>query len=99
MTIHLSDDWARFVHAEVASGRFASEQEVVEASLRLLQQRDQSTATEMASGEGEARDHKPIWEVAAELRKTIPEEEWLKLPVDGAEQLDHYIYGSPKRRP
>ena len=40
---------------------------------------------------------KPLWERAAELRKTVPEEEWAKLPTDGAEQLDHYIYGSPKR--
>ena len=27
----------------------------------------------------------------------IPEEEFLKLPADGAEQHDHYIYGTPKR--
>jgi hypothetical protein len=40
---------------------------------------------------------KPHWERAAELRKSIPEEEWAKLPVDGSEQLDHYIHGSPKR--
>ena len=25
------------------------------------------------------------------------DEEWDKLPVDGAEQHDHYIYGTPKR--
>jgi putative addiction module CopG family antidote len=40
---------------------------------------------------------KPIWERAAELRKTIPAEEWDKLPADGARQLKHYLYGSPKR--
>jgi hypothetical protein len=40
---------------------------------------------------------KPIWEVVAELRKSAPPEEFLKLPKDGAEQLDHYLYGSPKR--
>jgi len=43
--------------------------------------------------------HKPIWEVAEEIRKRIPAEEWAKLPKDGAEQLDHYIYGSAKRPP
>jgi hypothetical protein len=41
---------------------------------------------------------KPLWQRAAELRKSIPEEEWAKLPTDGSEQLDHYIYGSPKRQ-
>ena len=40
---------------------------------------------------------KPLWERAAELRQSIPAEEWDKLPTDGATQLDHYIYGSPKR--
>ena len=43
------------------------------------------------------RVSKPIWEVADELRKSIPAEEWAKLPVDGASQHDHYIYGTPKR--
>jgi len=41
--------------------------------------------------------HKPIWEEIEELTANIPDEEFLKLPVDGAEQLDHYIYGLPKR--
>lgn len=38
-----------------------------------------------------------IWEVAEEIRRNVPAEEWDKLPVDGAEQHDHYIYGTPKR--
>ncbi len=40
---------------------------------------------------------KHIWEIAAELFSEIPEEELAKLPVDGAAQHDHYIYGLPKR--
>jgi cell division septation protein DedD len=27
----------------------------------------------------------------------IPDEEWKRLPPDMIEQLDHYIYGTPKR--
>jgi hypothetical protein len=53
-----------------------------------------------ASENGEARysyTGKPIWEEIEELTAAIPDEEFLKLPADGAEQLDHYIYGSPKR--
>ena len=42
-------------------------------------------------------DHKPIWEVADELRESIPAEEWEQLPTDGAGQLDHYLYGHSKR--
>jgi hypothetical protein len=29
----------------------------------------------------------------------VPAEEWLKLPKDFNENLDHYLYGSPKRKP
>jgi hypothetical protein len=40
---------------------------------------------------------KPIWERIIERSAAIPDEEWAKLPADGAEQHDHYIYGTPKR--
>jgi hypothetical protein len=40
---------------------------------------------------------KPIWEEIDELIQSIPPEEFDRLPVDGAEQHDHYIYGTPKR--
>ena len=42
-------------------------------------------------------DHKPIWEVIEEIVADLPESVLEKLPVDGAEQHDHYIYGTPKR--
>jgi hypothetical protein len=56
-----------------------------------------AAAGKPAANEVTAPAHKPIWEVAGELRKSIPAEEWAKLPVDGAAQHDHYIYGTPKR--
>ena len=46
-----------------------------------------------------ATSRKPIWEEFEEIAASIPDEEWAKLPVDGAEQHDHYIYGTPKRPP
>ena len=42
---------------------------------------------------------KHIWDVAAELVAEIPDEDLVSLPVDGAAQHDHYIYGTPKRTP
>lgn len=41
-------------------------------------------------------DHRPIWEIVMELGASIPEEEWAKVPTDGAKNLDHYLYGAPK---
>jgi len=42
-------------------------------------------------------DGRPLWEIVDEISSQIPLEEWKKLPADGAEQHDHYLYGSPKR--
>ena len=41
----------------------------------------------------------PIWELARKLAASIPEKELRRLPRDGARQVDHYLYGAPKRRP
>jgi hypothetical protein len=46
----------------------------------------------------EADRKRPIWEVIAERVKEIPEEELDKLPHDGAENHDHYLYGAPKQK-
>ncbi len=40
---------------------------------------------------------RPIWEVIAEISSEIPDEEWEKLPSDGSANLDHYLYGAPKK--
>ena len=41
---------------------------------------------------------KPIWEQFAEVFNDVPEEDIARLPTDLAAQVDHYIYGLPKRR-
>lgn len=40
---------------------------------------------------------KHIWDIADELLEDVPEEELNRLPKDGAAQVDHYVYGLPKR--
>ena len=44
-----------------------------------------------------APDTRPIADVLAEVASTIPATELASLPSDFTDQLDHYIYGSPKR--
>jgi predicted DNA-binding antitoxin AbrB/MazE fold protein len=39
----------------------------------------------------------PIWEEIIALTADIPPEELDKPPVDSSAQLDHYLYGAPKR--
>lgn len=40
---------------------------------------------------------KKLGEKIMELVADVPDEVWDRLPTDGAEQHDHYIYGTPKR--
>jgi antitoxin component of MazEF toxin-antitoxin module len=39
----------------------------------------------------------PIWERITARAAEIPPDELEKLPTDGAAQIDHYLYGHPKR--
>ena len=42
-------------------------------------------------------DTPPIAEVLADIAAAIPAGELAQLPSDFTDQLDHYIYGTPKR--
>lgn len=40
---------------------------------------------------------KTLWDAIQDIVKDVPDEVWERLPTDGAEQHDHYLYGSPKK--
>jgi hypothetical protein len=40
---------------------------------------------------------KPLWERLEEISREVPEEDIEHVPTDLAAQVDHYIYGTPKR--
>jgi hypothetical protein len=42
-------------------------------------------------------DVRPIWEIIEEIGAAVPSREWDKVPRDGAVNLDHYLYGHPKK--
>jgi Arc/MetJ-type ribon-helix-helix transcriptional regulator len=98
MTIHLTKELESNILAAVHSGRYASLDDAMCEAASLLVERLKQEQTE-ASQPGAAPAYKPIWEEFEEIAAGIPHEEFLKLPVDGAEQHDHYIYGTPKRPP
>lgn len=50
-----------------------------------------------ADGETYDRSARPIEELLCDLAKEIPQEEWDKLPDDLNDNLDHYLYGVPKK--
>jgi predicted DNA-binding antitoxin AbrB/MazE fold protein len=45
---------------------------------------------------GEGSGTRSIAEELAEIGAQIPADEWKSLPNDLLEQLDHYLYGTPK---
>ena len=83
--IELPDDQAAALTAKAAA-----EGMVLKDWLKKL------AAGEPSANEGNL-DMRPISEVIAEIMKDVSPEELALLPKDGASQVDHYVYGSPKR--
>ena len=52
---------------------------------------------EPASGSNQLAAERPIEEILKELAAGIPREEWDRLPADLTDDLDHYLYGTPRR--
>jgi len=42
-------------------------------------------------------ERKPLWQMVVEAAEALPPEIVDRLPTDGADQHDHFIYGSPRR--
>jgi hypothetical protein len=50
------------------------------------------------SGPPETNDTRSLEEKIAAIVAAVPEEEWAKLPADLSDNLDHYIYGTPRHK-
>ena len=62
-------------------------------ALRLL-----DTLATSPSSEGTGVERRPIWEVVDELNAGLPADTWENVPTDGSINLDHYVFGAPKRQ-
>jgi len=56
-------------------------------------------ATESEAEADQSPGKSPIWEVIEEINKLSPPDTWDEVPTDGSINLDHYLYGAPKRQP
>jgi putative addiction module CopG family antidote len=92
MNVPLSEHWQRFVAEQVRTGRFPSEAAVLEEALALLKRQERGPVQQKIPN-----GTMPIGEIIDELMSDMPNDVLDRLPVDGAEQHDHYIYGLPKR--
>lgn len=82
VTVQLQPEHERALEELLASGKFSSMEEAV------------AEAVEQFLG---ATQRKPIWERIQEIRQSVGDDAFDALPEDSASQLDHYIYGLPKR--
>lgn len=73
----------------------------IQEKLRTLppekQQRVLSLVESLLSEESVQGSERPFWEIARDITAQVSAEDWQKLPCDGAEQHDFYLYGSPKK--
>jgi hypothetical protein len=67
---------------------------VVDALRAVLEPRRERPDRRPQAG---AADGPPIWEVVARIGESIPLEELEHLPRDVSRNLDHYLYGAPKK--
>jgi hypothetical protein len=87
---------------ERALGRAAmssrTEEAIVER-LRALDAQEQKRVLDFVEGieRQKSQPAKTLWDAIQEIVKDVPDEVWERLPTDGSEQHDHYLYGSPKK--
>jgi hypothetical protein len=82
LTLELSDEQAAALQAKAAAEGLS-----LEAWIGKLAEPQPA-----ASG---PRRH--IWDIIAENMKSVPLEDLAALPSDGLSQIDHYVYGVPRR--
>jgi hypothetical protein len=64
---------------------------------RSAQKAKQGGTKESAKMAGGRRNVPRIVRVAERLGRSIPKEELQRIPKDLSSQIDHYVYGTPKR--
>lgn len=78
---------AQTIFEKVSALPHSKQAEVLEFVERLA-------AQEAAPAPGSPR---PIWEVIRDISSKVPEDFWANVPSDSSLNVDHYLYGAPKK--
>jgi hypothetical protein len=89
LILELSDKKEAALKAKARTEGVSAEQFLQRIVDRELEQQPESPAA--------SPPKRRISERIAEIMADVPAEELAKLPKDGARQVDHYVYGLPKR--
>jgi putative addiction module CopG family antidote len=88
MAIILNPDLEQRIERLVESGRYQSADEVVQEGLDLLDSGETASPSEAKA---------PLWERITAIGRSVPDEDWATVPRDLSLNLDHYLYGAPKK--
>jgi len=89
LTLKLSDEQATVLQAKGAAEGLSLDE--------WIQKLAQPEPAKNAAGQRDRPRH--IWDIIVENMKDVPPEDFAALPKDGLSQIDHYVYGVPKRTP
>jgi putative addiction module CopG family antidote len=90
MSISLSPELERLITEKLQSGGYHSAEELIREGLNLLEAKEKAAPSEIS------HNGQSIAEMAAAIAKSVPDEEWDRLPTDLSKEIDHYLYGAPK---
>jgi hypothetical protein len=74
-------------------------EETIVERLRTLDAAEQKRVLDFVEGieRQKSQPAKTLWDAIQDIVKDVPDEVWERLPTDGSEQHDHYLYGSPRK--
>lgn len=74
-------------------------EEAIVERLRALDAEEQKRVLDFVEGieRQKSQPAKTLWDAIQDIVKDVPDEVWERLPTDGSEQHDHYLYGSPRK--
>jgi hypothetical protein len=103
MDIRFTPEIERIVQYHQASGAYRSPESVLTQALYALRELEAMPKTEKTKSaaqrkEKTGKDAPSVLDIIRDAWEAIPDEEFEAMPEDGAEQVDHYIYGTPKRQ-
>jgi hypothetical protein len=71
--------------------------ETIFAKIKTLPPEQQREVLQFVEKLTDSQSAKTIWEEIRDIVKDVPDEEWERLPRDGSANLDHYLYGTPRK--
>ncbi len=74
-----------------------SEEEQTSIAASVLDLVESAKTHRLDAGCDEPARERPFWEVIDEITSDVPDQIWETLPHDGAAEIDHYLYGTPKK--